>query len=142
MTSLADLDAVDSLARAKIVEYEGCWVWTGYRLPGGYGRLFRQGSAQLAHYVYGLFAPIPEGLDLDHLCRMRQCVNPAHLEPVAHRVNVARGDMKRPQNRKTHCLRGHLLSETGRWYMQKGHIRVRQCAACWPIRKAERRLVA
>jgi hypothetical protein len=77
----------------------GCWIWTASKKvtvrAGSYGSFTVQsGKNQLAHRVaYELYVgPIPEGLELDHLCRRPECVNPAHLEPVDHRENLARGE--------------------------------------------------
>jgi HNH endonuclease len=92
----------------------GCWVWTGYRNPtSGYGTIKFTGTKGFyAHrLVYELLVgPIPEGLQLDHLCRNRWCVNPSHMEPVTQRENLLRGDTVVAKNAaKTHCLRGHLF---------------------------------
>lgn len=74
----------------------GCWNWTAAVDPGtGYGKFHvAPGETANAHRVaYELLAgPVPDGLDLDHLCRTRACVNPAHLEPVTRRVNLLRGE--------------------------------------------------
>jgi hypothetical protein len=90
---------------AKVDKSGDCWQWTAALNSAGYGK-FSVGSKQqlLAHrYAYELMVgPIPEGLELDHLCRVRRCVNPAHLEPVTTRENVMRG-----YARKTHCVHGH-----------------------------------
>lgn len=99
----------------------GCWLWTGYITEGGYGRfgVAVDGSRQRhgweikrAHrVVYELYrGQIPNGLDLDHLCRVRSCVNPDHLEPVTRSANLRRCD--RSHLRKSHCKHGHELSET------------------------------
>lgn len=71
----------------------GCWNFTGSVSKDGYGRRSFDGKMTTAHRsVYEqLRGPIPDGLDLDHLCRNRRCVNPDHLEPVTRRVNVMRG---------------------------------------------------
>src|ERR1019366_4519713 len=70
----------------------GCWLWTGGLNRGGYGQ-FMTPPCTVAHRVaYELFVgPIPEGLQLDHLCRVRSCVNPQHLEPVSQQENIRRG---------------------------------------------------
>lgn len=91
----------------------GCWVWTGYIDQDGYGR-FTAGARRgwRAHrFAYEMFvAPIPAGLTIDHLCRNRACVNPAHLQAVTNRVNVLRGQGAPAQNaRKDRCHLGHLL---------------------------------
>jgi len=77
------------------IELDGsCWAWTGYVSPNGYGQM---GDNRRIHYVHRwayehFIGPIPEGLVIDHLCRNRRCVNPAHLEPVTAEENWRRGD--------------------------------------------------
>jgi hypothetical protein len=71
----------------------GCWLWTGTVMPAGYGTMKVGGQQRLAHRVaYEAFiGPVPDGLVLDHLCRVRSCVNPWHLQPVTNRENILRG---------------------------------------------------
>lgn len=78
-----------------------CWPWQGRSNADGYGRW---GKRLAYHVLYEtLVGPVPDGLQLDHLCRNRICVNPAHLEPVTQRENCLRA-------RKTNCQHGHPLS--------------------------------
>lgn len=93
---------------------DGCWQWTGFVDKAGYGRIRgpggRKGESLYAHRVsYELVnGPVPAVMELDHLCRNRGCVNPAHLEPVIHQVNVLRGVGPSARNAQvTHCPKGH-----------------------------------
>lgn len=75
------------------VEASGCWAWTGTKNQNGYGHTAHGPLRRnLVHrFVFQLLVgPVPEGLELDHLCRVRHCCNPEHLEPVTHRENVLR----------------------------------------------------
>jgi hypothetical protein len=76
------------------VEPNGCWTWLGADDGHGYGAVRIAGATQKAHRVVyqEQVGPIPDGLDLDHICRNRKCVNPAHCEPVTRAVNLRRGD--------------------------------------------------
>lgn len=89
-----------------------CWLWTRFT-HRGYGRFgIGKTRADRAHKVAWrlLRGVIPAGLQLDHLCRIRRCVNPAHLEPVSRRENILRGESPSARNaRKTHCPQGHKL---------------------------------
>lgn len=73
-----------------------CWVWCARTNRNGYGRLRVGGRELMAHRLAyeALVGPIPEGLVLDHLCRVRLCINPAHLEPVTVRENTLRGEAR------------------------------------------------
>lgn len=95
-----------------------CWEWSGQRV-NGYGRFQLNDRNRTAHQVaYELFVgPIPEGLEIDHLCRNRACVNPTHMELVTHRENVLRGETIAARNfYGTECVNGHPWSPetTGR----------------------------
>ncbi len=93
-------------------EKNGCWLWFG-ATSDGYGQGHFKGKTRQAHRVSYELAngPIPEGMQLDHLCRIRCCINPAHLEPVTCKENVHRGNGYAGINsRKTHCKNGHPLS--------------------------------
>jgi hypothetical protein len=90
-----------------------CWLFTGTKDNHGYGNIDRGGrglgNAKAHRVAYELLVgPIPEGKELDHLCRVHACVNPDHLEPVTHLVNVRRGQSPRIRTaRSGFCKRGH-----------------------------------
>lgn len=96
-------------------ERDGCLIWTGHLNHDGYGQMLidkKVGMKQAHRVAYEIFiGPIPKGLELDHLCRVRECVNPAHMEPVTHAENVRRGKAGVPQASRTHCPRGHEYNE-------------------------------
>ena len=92
----------NDLARfdAKHTKYEnGCWLWTGGIQPKGYGTFRFRGKHYLAHRAaYEMFVgPIPDGLEIDHTCCVRHCVNPDHLEPVTPSENVLRSYRRRKE---------------------------------------------
>lgn len=124
-----------------VVDPSGCWLWTAYRDPNGYGSFTVKGIHIPAHRVsYELYVgPIPKGLHMDHLCRNPPCVNPSHLEPVTRRENIARGIAWDWNRGKTHCPSGHPYDDTNT-YRYKGE---RLCRSCrreqWKVRDAKRR---
>ena len=111
-----------------------CIKYDGYIDPLGYGRIHRTDSFDMAHRVVYEQAsgPIPEGLEIDHLCRNRSCVQIHHLEVVTHQENCQR----RPK--KTQCPQGHALDERNTYVDHRGHRRCRKCLAAYG-RKARKR---
>ena len=111
-----------------------CWEWQNYLRKDGYGAV----GNKLAHRISyeALVGPIPDGLTIDHLCRNRRCVNPAHLEPVTMAINILRGISPAANHaRKTHCIYGHELAGDNLYVDPK---RRRICRVCSRIRDSNR----
>jgi hypothetical protein len=113
----------------------GCWFWLG-TLTNGYGRVVRSGHGRrpnIARSVHRLSyiavkGSIPDGLHLDHLCRVRCCVNPDHLEPVTPRENVRRG-LRNQHTSKTQCPLGHCYDSQNTLIKRDGSRRCKTCDA-------------
>lgn len=107
-----------------------CWLWKGALLLNGYGRLNREGYTLMAHRAAYMFfvGLVPEGLVLDHLCKVRHCVNPSHLEAVTQRVNLLRGNtVVAARAARTHCPAGHEYSAENTRLSKRNQ---RSCRAC------------
>lgn len=108
---------------------ETCWLWLGSKDQKGYGYFGLAGKNKKAHRIAWLIThgEIPDGLVIDHLCRVPSCVNPAHIEPVTNRENVLRGISPLANFAKlTHCKYGHPL--TGDNVTPRGYGR--RCKTC------------
>ena len=116
---------------ADRIDVGDCWEWTGACTAAGYGVIRIN---YVNHYLHRLMwetlvGPIPDGLEIDHLCRNRKCCNPDHLDTVDRRENLRRGigaETNRRRMTKTHCHRGHPLSEA--YVYPDG--KKRQCRKC------------
>lgn len=111
----------------------GCHIWTRGLTGPGYGCLPYQSKSLLAHRViYELTkGPIPQGMQIDHLCRNRRCVNPDHLEAVSSRENTLRAAPFSVMANKTHCNHGHEFTEANTYYATGANGRIhRQCRTC------------
>lgn len=106
-----------------------CWRWDGCHTRGGYGHFKYKGKMKLAHRMsYEHYVElIPVGLQLDHLCRVRDCVNPEHLEIVTNQENCRRGDTGRHMAERTHCPKGHPLDGENLYIAPNG---CRNCKEC------------
>jgi len=121
-------DVFDVFLRRFEVNESGCWLWTHSIGSAGYAQ-FTTGRQKLGHiYSYTQYkGEVPVGMELDHLCRVRHCVNPEHLEAVTHRVNALRGESPWARNaRRTHCVNGHELSGANLLWCKTG----RRCREC------------
>lgn len=114
---------------SRVGKTNNCWLWTGGQKGAGYGRFSFKSEDILAHrFSYELFkGEIPIELEIDHLCRVRNCVNPDHLEAVTRKVNVLRGDSFSATNsKKTHCKQGHEFTPENTYQYSKQ----RKCKTC------------
>lgn len=114
------------------VSTAGCWEWTGpMNRSTGYGSCYSvEDGLKLTHRAAyeALVGPIPDGMEVDHLCRNRACCNPAHLEPVTHGVNMRRVFLSRPT-----CRSGRHLMVDGNVFFRASRRRApsRCCVACY-----------
>ena len=111
-----------------------CWNWTGCVGSSGYGHLSVDRKTVVAHrFSYEVHrVPIPVGLEIDHLCRNRKCINPTHLEPVTREENIRRANVKRKA--KQMCKHGHALDG-----IRSRSIGGRYCKTCVMLNKRRQR---
>lgn len=117
---------IDWLAERVKVDDNGCWLWVKSLDDKGYGTQAKVDGRRLRPHQLAwelLVGPIPEGLELDHLCRVRRCCCVDHLEPVTHKVNLSRGDYAL----RTHCPQGHPYDEANTYINPRG---ARECRTC------------
>lgn len=138
------------LEKFKVDLKTGCWIWTGSKsnqkgTQGGYGNIFLYKTKQtnktvkmLAHrFSYMMFVgPIPDDKEIDHICRVHICVNPAHLRTVSRRENLLLGETFAAHHAsKRKCKYGHPFSPENIWYDKNGS---RQCKTCRKLKTKHR----
>ena len=122
---------------SKVEKTDTCWLWKAGKTIDNYGRFKLNGKTQRSHRLSFEFhkGKIPDGLQIDHLCKNRLCCNPDHLEAVTCKENINRGltgyNTKNNVNKKkTHCKRGHEYTPENT-YVWRG---MRDCRECTRIR--------
>lgn len=146
MTGKRNIPLIDRLMER--VDAEGdCWIWIGRIGPNGYGIFSADGQGRrgkpsvMAHrMVWGeLVDDIPDGLELDHLCRNRPCVNPDHLEPVTRAENIRRGIAATLKRAKKTCVQGHAFTPENTFVDKNGWRGCRECRRAASLRYAHKR---
>ena len=116
---------------AKVDQSGECWTWTAGKDSKGYGSFWIAPTMRCAHRVsYEITrGPIPDGLEIDHLCRNRACVRPSHLEAVTHHVNVRRSPLTAGSVNavKTHCPHGHEYTKANTSFGGRGGRVCKEC---------------
>ena len=126
----------------RVEKTETCWLWKGAKDPHGYGRFWVKPRYVIAHRLaYELaIGPIPDGHEMHHECRVRDCVNPSHLTPVTRRTHPDVGHAV--NSAKTHCPQGHEYTEDNTFIETTGGRRQRRCRQClraqWRQRETRR----
>lgn len=119
---------------SKVEKSESCWLWKPNKTLTRYGCFYLNNGQMTAHrFSYAVTkGEVPEGLELDHLCSIKACVNPDHLEAVTHTVNVRRAKIT---SRQKICKRGHEFTEDNtNWTKNPWGTPQRHCRACANLR--------
>lgn len=106
-------DYKKKLMEQVTVDPDGCWIWTGATNSADYGIMRVKNKLTLVHRLSHEFfkGEILNGLTIDHLCRVRKCINPSHLEAVTNKENILRGiGITAQESKQTHCKRGHKFT--------------------------------
>lgn len=128
----------------RVNKTKSCWLWTGHRnAPGRYGHLRVGGGKKMLAHRFAwieLRGPVPDGMELDHLCGNVLCVNPSHLQPVSHRINILRGHSPSASHaKKSMCPNGHPYELAPNGYSSSGKPKfARICRTCKRQRDAMR----
>lgn len=137
---------LDQIKALCVITATGCWEFQGSRHPRGYGMIYggQQNGRSKSVYVHQVtyvlvHGPIPEGFEIDHVCRNTRCCNPdkAHLEAVTHTENVKRGTAGLFWSQRTHCKNGHEFTPENIYRPPSNHHNARYCRACMNIASAK-----
>jgi len=119
---------------SKVRKTDQCWFWTASKIGNrGYGKYWHDGKLKLAHVVSfeAHHGPVPTGLVVDHICNVRECVNPNHLQAITQRDNARRGaGFSGLNSRKTHCAKGHELTDENVKIVKRVDGIRRKCREC------------
>lgn len=126
---------MERLIEKRRIDENGCWLWCGGLHKNGYASTTTgsRGSREYVHRIsYRLHKKeIPEGKDIDHLCRVRHCFNPNHLEAVSRKENIERGVgpglLGTINGTKTHCKNGHPFDAENTYFRPSGGRKCREC---------------
>ncbi len=121
----------DFIEKIGFTEATECWLWLGTKNDQGYGMFKHQRTHRLAYEMWN--GPLIKGLEIDHLCRTHDCINPDHLEQVTHQVNCQRGQQGQYEAIRTYCPQGHPYDEENTYIRRTG----RGCRACLRVQKLE-----
>ncbi len=127
---MAMTDVFDYLSARIVVDTDTkCWLWRGARSRGYARAKFNRAPVYAHRLSWGAFVgDVPHGMQLDHLCRVRECVNQTHLEPVTARENTHRSSNPAARNaKKTTCANGHAYDDANTMFLGSG---ARRCKAC------------
>lgn len=115
------------------VDTDQCWLYAGSKTPDGYGQIRLDGKYQKVHkLIYEAFnGELPEGYETDHLCEVKACVNPKHLEGVTHRENTRR---HYERFYSEFCRNGHPRSMTKYYWDNRTLVYAKQCSGCYTQR--------
>lgn len=131
-------NTVESILSKVKIDSNECWIWPLSLSHNGYGLVKFDGKMQQVHrLVYKLLVgPIPDDLTCDHLCRVRNCCNPAHIDIITRVENTRRGNVGKWRGLLTHCKRGHEYSQENTYTDRNGY---RVCNECRRISHRRRR---
>ena len=103
----------------------GCWLWIGGLKPDGYARFNTRKTGHQMSFEHWI-GKVPEGKEIDHICNMRCCVNPKHLQAITHKENIAKSGAWEFNRKKTNCPKGHPYSGDNLYVLGTN----RQCKIC------------